>query len=729
MSNAFTEAIELNKAEMHECSKIKHVHIGVFFDGTGNNMVQQAHYETFKKNFSDPNSEFASDEQKTSYNDIKILKEDAEKSDRQLKTVQALEQNSSPLGAFLMQEKRRVVLGAIMQERDEKYHELEKKQIEAHIDTEAMAEDKVNPYSNVAILHSALKKHPNTKDSIFYNIYVEGSGAGNLADMELDLIQQMVNSGGGLGFGVGIKGVTSLVAKACDYIYRYLSTVQGSLDENTKYHFYIFGFSRGSTCSRLFAQLITRNPGTSLKCEKEMLKYTKVCKRGNRLAFMERNFLTNKDSGEGVIKRENVYVEFLGIYDTVASIGILNQQDGIVNSLRDSLKSVKSTKEWVCHYNSDDDNYHYNNASEYGLFINTNEQMKNVFHIGAADEYRENFAFVNIGNAIKKGAEIIIPGCHSDVGGSYVDYSGNIERVLYRFRPRYVNQAKRDYVPSEEESNSNDNPQWLVTVTTGWKSIKEIQAKRDYVPSEEESNSIGFKNPLSPEEFLPLDAYGLGKIGWIDKYYDNNNENFRQYLDEDCKKPCTIRFVPPETKEGGNRCVKFSHDAKGYYSNIPLKMMLIRCESKVEKVIGGLFEDELIDSFFVIPKDLEDFGEKLVSEAKEIGNEERKWITAGNDFFSEDYRKLRLKYLHFTASCQIKNERAKSSGGTEMDWTNFGNECNYTSEGKICRIMYDGTNEKPASPEVGVKYLEIKSGDINFTHQGISVSPQLYTKE
>ncbi len=743
----FTEAEIKEISPVSETDKVKDVYIAVFFDGTNNNMVQQAHYKTFNKKVGKdrakicPNVKDASSEQIDSYDKIKELRDDVQGLDiaimlaHRIVDPRDLSQTYNPQDAIRKLE----------DEKAEKLKRLEELQIKAHIDAATMSADIKNPYSNVAILHSFQNKQFVKDESIFLSLYVEGSGAKNLAYNNTGFFDNFIDEKGGLGFGVGVKGVASLTIKGCDYIYRYLSPLKKRLNENTKYHFFVFGFSRGSTCARLFSQLVTRKEGNKLSCESELCKYSKESIRNGRIAFMEHNFLTDKVSGEGAINRNNVNVDFLGIYDTVASIGILKQKDEFINPLKDKLNKYDSTKEWVSRL-------HYKNANDYGLYINTDHTL-NVFHICAADEYRENFALVNIGKGISNGAEIIIPGCHSDVGGSYVDDSGNNERVLYRFIPRSVAHKRLKFTVSKEEIDK-----------------------------------IGFLNPINPDfPMKPLNATGLGEMGWIDPIYmppkkelvmtsadkelswesnerktylteakdgESKSENRQKssiglsikdllnplnalknplsafydrmwYLDDKFKYRCTGRYA--DSVDGDSRCVKFVHNVKGYYSNIPLRMMLARFNKQITNF--KLFNEELVGTFFKIPNDLEKFGKSLIDRALNIEKGKREWITAGDGFFSEDYRRLRMKYLHFTASCQIFDFNTETI--IKWDLSNFGNECNYDENGKICRIMYTGDEGEIASSKEGVNYMVVNDKATPFAHISVPLSNEeakLYRK-
>lgn len=676
------------------CNKVKNVHIGVFFDGTNNNMVQQAHYETFKWKLKaklwksgrtvDPLSNSASTQQKESYLNIKNCQNRISEIESEKDALVSVSQQT---GVFDIDKYR-----LLESERIEKLEELEKYQVEAHIDTNSMAKDEQNGYSNVAILHSIINTQNNTEDTLYYNLYIEGSGAKNIANKETSLTQKGLDSLGGLGFGVGVKGVASLVSKACKYIHDYLSPLVSKLDENTKYHFYVFGFSRGSTCGRLFTQLVTRNENDILSCENELLRYYSP-NSNNRLNFMERNFLTSAQSGPGIINRKNVTVDFLGIYDTVASIGMLKQIDGSCNPLKDKLENFEGTREWT-------QTYHYNNASQYGLYINNTGRTLYVFHICAADEYRENFALVNLGSGVNYGSEIIIPGCHSDVGGGYVDYDGTKERVLYRFIPRKNTTTK--IVDGKEQP------------VVKW-------ARTKFNVSESDCKKIGFLNPINPikptneENFAPLTLDGLDSMGWVDKNW--NDKNSIIYLDQNKEHPCTLRYA--DALDSSNSRIKFKKNSLKGYSNIPLRMML---EKYSKEVKFQLFNISLIENLYTVPQDLKDFGYSLIEIAQNIEKGERCWVIAGNDYFSDDYKNLRLKYLHFTASNQLVDWKLSLSL-SEVDFGNFGNECNYDEQGKICRIMYQGNSDAQTGPEFALKYLTKDTKDWICNIKKVSCKP------
>lgn len=288
---------------------------------------------------------------------------------------------------------------------------------------------KCGSYSNIAILYSIFDPKLENSNAKTYHIYIEGSGATDISH----IMQGNIN---GLGFGLGNTGVVALVSKAVFYVTKYIDSIKGELNNKANIHFQIYGFSRGATCARLFAFLVARKKDKDEleKREKEFGDfYAKSLfnKKENRIPFLE-------DC------QYNKTVDFLGIYDTVVSIGFLRQKDGYVNP-----KQVPYG--FAPNYN---ENWHYNNVNEYGMFSTSeafnkshNNKIKSICHICAMDEYRENFALTDVGDTVGSNAiEVFIPGCHSDVGGGYYEADEEQEILLRKYtkRSKPNNQGKTE---------------------------------------------------------------------------------------------------------------------------------------------------------------------------------------------------------------------------------------------------------------------------------------------
>lgn len=599
---------------------------------------------------------------------------------------------------------------------------------DADISLESMKSDSINGYSNIAILHSMADisrvKNVNGK-SLNYKLYIEGSGAKDIAHTNGI---GMINEGNvnGLGFGLGETGVTALVSKAMKYVYDYIAINKKRLNPDTKYKFYLFGFSRGATCARLFAHAVSRDLGnnTTLPREDEFgedtskvqliyRKYnddkkvkSKIPFKNNkpkRIPFMETDFVNGL-----TINKENVSVEFLGIYDTVSSIGFLKQKDGWTNILSLGYRI------WA--WNNYNGNFHYKNTYDYGLYSPYNNRVKYTCHICAADEFRENFALVSIGKIGKesnmpKGCEYIIPGCHSDIGGGYVTGT-QMDHVLYKFKPRKI----------EHLLKSNK-----VYEILGFSYLHLKERAKLIVGSPFDTNAD--KNELNPET--------LDKLGWI------NDAKNNQDVKNSVGKPYTLRVADWPNE------IKFKRFSNGGYSNIPLGMMIKSyCISQKGTDVCCLFGNNItVDAFtcdtiskltynnYGPPAELVEMGNKMlncVNVDKTLSK--RVWICPDGGYSGQNYKNLRLKFLHFTSSCEIwhfrssvsdddfhgiskeyinrdgeieiKNQDKEGFLGTklEINGANFGNNPNYDNDSIICRIVYSGENKEYKNHKSDVTY-------------------------
>ena len=314
------------------------------------------------------------------------------------------------------------------------------------------------------------------------------------------------------------------------------------------------------------------------------------------------------------------------------------------------------------------------NAHDYGLYSPQNNRVLHTCHICAGDEFRENFALVNLGKEIPKNAmEIIIPGCHSDVGGGYVT-ENSMDFVLYKF------------VPRKFEHFLKQNKLFEIL---GYFYLKSKDRARMFM-----------QNPMDTNCTEELNSETLAKLGWIGNEWRGKEPDICEE-----KKPYTLRVA-----EWPNE-IKFKRYSLRGYSNIPLRMM----KSCVENCsIDWLFQkDDSMPNAYKIPDFLEDIGKKMIELTKVIPQGQRIWVVPKGGYSGEFYRTLRLKYLHFTSSCELMHYRSKVKDENmrkikekdkekefiitllprEMNWGNFGNNCNYDNAARICRIMYNGDEE------------------------------------
>lgn len=647
--STFNGSKEPQKGEASLIQKIKDVHIAVFFDGTNNNAVQKAYYNDSLLNQIRKEKKGKKNPFKDSSTFKKVSELKAEIS--RLETYRNLLLYDNNMHGVDLS-----ILDDIDADINEKRKQLEEINVHPEFNVEDLAMDVEHfGYSNVALLYSLFDKETYNVPSIKKHFYIEGSGANDIGSE----IKMNIN---GLGFGLGETGVTALVSKAVINVTRFIDSIKSTFDENTKLKFYVFGFSRGSTCARLFTYLLTREKTEILsKREKEFSSFCSdpLFKNG-RLNFLE-------DYKE---KKGRVKVEFLGIYDTVASIGFLKQKDGYHDPLRAPYGAKPNYK----------DNWHYRNVTEYGLFIcKDKKKLANVCHIGALDEFRENFAFTNIGREVPKNAiEILIPGCHSDVGGGYIDEKTSQEIILHKTTKKL--ESLIDGKTGTEESSGT----------------KEIRTYLTF-------------NPQNKSERQEMSLESLEKLGWIESESStkkrNNVKNHQSTY--------TLRAVEHDNIMFNH--VKFKRSTKRGYSDIPLQMMIKCCSVSCETKIFQSSKPQAYD--YTQNPDLKLMGDDILRHiSKPTGN--RIWIIPNGGYSGESYRKLRLKYLHFTATGRIAHVNL-GINIVEGEFGNFGNKPNFDMDGTLCRITYDGDKKNEDftenSYQTEVKYLyDLEAEDTRY---------------
>ena len=237
-------------------------------------------------------------------------------------------------------------------------------------ETASEYESYFNDHSNVSYLYQARGQKANIGWA-----YIEGIGTGadqiNHWDREnkdrarkgfpLKDREYHTDSQQGFAFGSGPTGIEARVFQSFEKIQ---TMVKQSLGDRipTILILNIFGFSRGAAAARHFLHRVKTEP--------------QLFKGWN-------------------LKRERIIVNFVGLFDTVSSFSAVYTIPEPTSAFDDDVKELHL-------------NFGRNYASK-------------VFHLTAADEYRQYFSLPNIDSAISNGfgMEVIISGAHADVGGSY----------------------------------------------------------------------------------------------------------------------------------------------------------------------------------------------------------------------------------------------------------------------------------------------------------------------
>lgn len=303
-----------------------------------------------------------------------------------------------------------------------------------------------NDFSNVARGYDCID--PNAQNQVAY--YVEGIGTVDHKS-DNDTLGLPVR---GAGMGVSARGVKAKATKGC---------VKGAEAVQKKFQgkkidvltVNVYGFSRGAAAARHFLHIAGTTVNSQKISDKQILvfppeEYEKSDaepKPNQYIIVNEPDFPLLKYGYFGAcliqqkLKVNTIRFNFVGLYDTVASLG--------VNHKGASLFGFSII---------DDD------SKQLGLNAVRNASF--VLQLASSDEYRDNFSLTNIDSAGIKGLQLTLPGVHSDIGGGY------------------VNNDKED-VLLHEEINSNSECERFrnILIEEGWYNPEEITIESSILPS------------------------------------------------------------------------------------------------------------------------------------------------------------------------------------------------------------------------------------------------------
>lgn len=250
-----------------------------------------------------------------------------------------------------------------------------------------------------------------------YTIYVEGIGT---EDKKSDTLS-------GYAYGRGETGIPGKVIKGCDFLAEKVKLVKDSYKDPSKISEIlvtvdVFGFSRGAAAARYFAYNIQKLAYSAKvkngryydhegkEVPQAWVKNGKLPRMGNLgTALLKMGF------SHELIDNTYIYLRFLGIYDTVVSY----DPDAL---LLPNFKSKISK-----------------------LHLDELGRPQKIVHFTSLDEHRKYFPLTRIkpgNNRIERN----FPGVHSDIGGSYSNYTETgSETLLIEKRPKYELEKLIDY--------------------------------------------------------------------------------------------------------------------------------------------------------------------------------------------------------------------------------------------------------------------------------------------
>jgi len=301
--------------------------------------------------------------------------------------------------------------------------------------------------------HDAYLKEGNKKDDSFENDYTNIARGYDAIDPIADFQKKLYIEGIGtenlesddifpdVAIGMGYRGVVAKVVKACVKAPEILKEYRGKEIDVLKVN--VYGFSRGATAARHFLH-IANSPAiiySQLPDNKVQVTapgyFQGMEDEKNILTITNNPLLEQHGYFAACLLKENfnikkIEINFVGLYDTVASHGF----------------------------------YHGNDSID--LHLDAVKKARFVLQLSSDDEYRENFDLINIESAGLHGLELTLPGVHADIGGSYLNNVEEISALYY----------KRESLYNKMIHNSDQEIEKLkkIVISEGWYKKHQIEA-------------------------------------------------------------------------------------------------------------------------------------------------------------------------------------------------------------------------------------------------------------
>lgn len=257
-------------------------------------------------------------------------------------------------------------------------------------------------HSNVAKLFLAHREIDTTEG--IYRLYIPGVGT---------YFKEVGDDGGSkLGLGSGDMGDVRIEWALKEYdrlIAPHFARAKNPSNAIVEINFAVFGFSRGAALARAFVNELLK-----LRCKEHGSEWRTL------------------------VGSHKVRVRFLGLFDTVASVGLpMSTNNGAARTLpfgysgaaerrADELQPEVLAFEKNAAPGADPSPGRYDGHSAYGGKMAIPEMVEDVHHFIAAHEIRNSFPVESVwtmkNGRLTKPAhfkESVYPGVHSDVGGSY----------------------------------------------------------------------------------------------------------------------------------------------------------------------------------------------------------------------------------------------------------------------------------------------------------------------
>lgn len=551
-------------------------------------------------------------------------------------------------------------------------------------------------YTNVAILESLYKceNKENDKGEInerHISVYVEGSGADMQFEASTSKAYKATIGLAGLGLGTGPTGVVSKIRKASSMVNQLYNQYKCIKDVKVNFHFDLFGFSRGSTCARIMAYLINADPDTN-----------KAFNGNGRINNDDYLLLTS--IGKEFLPIDEQFKEkeirFMGIFDTVSSIGIKNKEIAtllLANLLERNIHAAKNNKKTDIHTIWNHIKPNILPACKYlGSFLDSTNTIGD-----SIGEYFGNYFTL-------KSTEIIDPiveeidnyvqsNDYRDSGTEDIAVIPEGKSLLHKDNVKdyglWATSLAKDtvHICAMDEVRQNFA---LVDIQS---SLDKGTGKEIFIPGCHTDIGGGASIGMEGEKIINkgskryLTSYYVHSKSWLEKDEGNlimpiNVDSMKElgWLNQDSKTSKPLHFSvtgrfnldEDETYYCDNimpsNIIMYRHVTPGY-SNVSLNYMK-------EKAVKGSFS--AVPTAYQVPNDLNDLYKQLVT----INSSGRYFVYPNKQ---GQYTELRRRYIHFSLNEQIL-DIADNLLVNPPEFTEIENK----TKGKIqviSRIIYPGT--------------------------------------
>ncbi|RXM40779.1 DUF2235 domain-containing protein [Chryseobacterium sp. CH21] len=426
-----------------------HLEIGVFFDGTLNNLK---------------NSEL-----RLKYRDGKNKMESIDNDEEISKKEKAIEDTRA-----LQEKEYKQLKNKNITDNDSEYERYLKASHREWLDKQGVDNSFSNDYTNVARMYKCCKQ-------VTYGVYVEGIGTlNNTRDVD-----------DGFQYGSGKTGVRGKVRKGCEMVADRIDVLKKQLIKKkalTKITIDTFGFSRGAAAARNFAYEINgkkRTVDVEIKKSRKIVGYTQMNSPEGPIMVPEYGDIwIDKDKTEvdpnylvdgklpkfgflgyyllskDVLTKEELEdleldVRFIGVYDTVSSY----EEFGDMGAMRRvGWEGMK--------HSTLGSSYNFGDDVEQLQLLNPGSYFKAV-HFTAGNEHRENFSLTSFPGSVERE----FPGVHCDIGGAYENGKETVDEIeTSNHKPVWFLNKRRQQLIDEhwfEEEQITINNSFLNVLTMG----------------------------------------------------------------------------------------------------------------------------------------------------------------------------------------------------------------------------------------------------------------------